>query len=398
MSRDLEMEFLWNDGGRAASGYVGLTGDCVARSIAIATGAAYRDVYQQLGDSANKTPRNGVCLDVAADYLRDAGWQRESQVQTPFQKSFLPKGVVIVHLQARDRRASHLCTVIDHVVHDTWNPADDEDYLVIDRWTTSEKRSSSTLPSDTNPTQSESDRLTQSEFEKILQRLAALDRTATNDASTEGEKRNALRMMQNLMLRHNLSREDITEDDNVEHALFTRMACPVNGRRAYNWERRLARYVTDEIFPMIQWYQDRKGPRTFFWFYGPKEDVENCIALFRELLLTIATAAHLRYGGYTRGSGASYAEGYVAGLPRCGDVQSPPSENELFSEQSLIHARTLAMHQASLNWLAKECGIRLVRSGGSGRSQFDDAAAGRGRRDGAKHEMPSGNRQARITR
>lgn len=393
-----EMEFLWNDGGRSASGFVGSTGDCVTRAIAIATGIAYRDVYKDLGVAAAKTPRNGVQLHVVSDYLQRAGWTHEGSTQTPFEKAFLPRGVVIVHLVTQGRGCSHMCTVIDHVIHDTWNAADD-DYIVVDRWTCASVDSDTTLPTPSGISVSDSEQLTQSEFEKILKRLVALDKTASNDASTEGEKRNALRMMQNLMLRHNLSREDITEDDNVENVLFTRIACPVNGRRAYNWERRLAGYVTDEIFPMIQWYQDRKGHRTFFWFYGPKDDVENCIALFRELLLTIATAAHLRYGGYSRGSGASYAEGYVGGLPRYSEGYSElnrTDENQVVSEHALIHARTLALHQAAEDWLDRECGVRLVRSGGSGRSQFDGAAAGQGRRDGAKHEMPTGNRQARI--
>lgn len=43
------MDFVWNDGGRAASGFVGLAGDCATRAIAIATGTAYRDVYDKLG-------------------------------------------------------------------------------------------------------------------------------------------------------------------------------------------------------------------------------------------------------------------------------------------------------------------------------------------------------------
>ena len=42
------MDFVFHDGGRAAAGYKWLTGDCVARSIAIATGKTYREVYDAL--------------------------------------------------------------------------------------------------------------------------------------------------------------------------------------------------------------------------------------------------------------------------------------------------------------------------------------------------------------
>ena len=39
------MEFIFHDGGRAAAGYKGKTGDCVTRSIAIATERTYQEVY-----------------------------------------------------------------------------------------------------------------------------------------------------------------------------------------------------------------------------------------------------------------------------------------------------------------------------------------------------------------
>lgn len=46
------MEFIFHDGGRAAAGYKGTTGDCVTRSIAIATGKTYQEVYDALNHLA----------------------------------------------------------------------------------------------------------------------------------------------------------------------------------------------------------------------------------------------------------------------------------------------------------------------------------------------------------
>jgi hypothetical protein len=40
--------FTINDGGRQAAGFKGTTGDCVARSIAIASGLPYTEVYAKL--------------------------------------------------------------------------------------------------------------------------------------------------------------------------------------------------------------------------------------------------------------------------------------------------------------------------------------------------------------
>ena len=42
------MEFIYNDGGRAAAGFKGSAGDCVTRSIAIAAGKPYQEVYDAL--------------------------------------------------------------------------------------------------------------------------------------------------------------------------------------------------------------------------------------------------------------------------------------------------------------------------------------------------------------
>lgn len=382
------MDFIWDDGGRAASGFVGLAGDCVTRAIAVATGTSYREVYRALGHHADMTPRNGVFNSVAAQYLESLGWIYHQIAPIPFDTQCLPRGVVIVNLSARYRnRQGHFCCVVDHCIYDTWDASEEDEFVTEGYWLGPQTETETTLPVGSRHARpSAEETATQKEFDKVLQRLRALDNTASNVGSTEGEKRNALRMMQNLMLRHNLSRQDITEDDNVDSMKFTRMACPVNGRRAYAWEKQLAAYLVAEIFPMIDWYYGTKGHRTLFWFYGPLDDVKNCIILFRELLLTITASAQLLYRGYARGSGASYAEGYVGGLPRYQSSQFPGDE-QVLSEAALIEARTVAVQRAAYQWLKLECGISLVRSRGSGRSQHDSDAQERGQKHGAKHDL-----------
>lgn len=389
------MNFVWNDGGRAESGFVGSAGDCVTRAIAIATGRAYRDIYQEIGERTKKTPRNGVPVSAAAKYLEELGWQRTQLPKLRFVPNLLPQGAVILHLEKANGRSGHFCTMVDHVVHDTWNPGEDECYFVASMWTTSDQQSPAEGSSSNHRTRSREQELTQDEFEKIMRRLRALDNTANNHASTEGEKRNALRMMQTLMLKHNLGREDIIDKERVEHVQFTRMACPLNGKRACTWEKSLAWYVVHDIFPTVQWYMATRSNRTWFWFYGPLSDVENCIALFRELLLTIATFAQLQYGGASRGSGASYAEGYVAGLPRFGELEA--SHSEVAESQALIHDRALALHRTAKRWLALECDVQLGSSTTRGRYQHDDAAAQRGKKHGASQKIATSGRRPRIT-
>jgi len=197
------------------------------------------------------------------------------------------------------------------------------------------------------------------------------------------------------MLKHNLSRNDLIEDDDVSETRMTRRACALNGSKAYQWESLLAHYLTEEVFQTVQFYRAHRGHRTLFWFYGPVDDVEQVLGLFRELLLTIATAAHVKYGSHTRGSGASYAEGYVNGLPRTNQIQPP--ESAPISETALIHARTLAIHDAAKDWLDEECGIRLQRSRSSGRGKFDESAHRDGKRDGARHEHARHHARKQIT-
>lgn len=48
------MRWQFNDGGRAAAGYKGSTGDCVVRSIAIATGRPYQEIYDLVNDVAKR--------------------------------------------------------------------------------------------------------------------------------------------------------------------------------------------------------------------------------------------------------------------------------------------------------------------------------------------------------
>jgi hypothetical protein len=52
------MEFVYDDGGRAAAGFKGSTGDCVVRAIAIASGKPYREVYDAL-NVLSKQARSG---------------------------------------------------------------------------------------------------------------------------------------------------------------------------------------------------------------------------------------------------------------------------------------------------------------------------------------------------
>ncbi len=390
------MEFVWNDGGRAAAGFVGIAGDCVVRAIAIATNEDYRAVYETLGEAALFTPRHGVARSVFHPYLEERGWGARS-VEDTLDPATLPRGVVLVRSEHQGRRRhGHLCCVIDHAVHDTWNPFDESDSRIVEFWvpeTDAAKVARVRHPS--SPVNNDEASRTREEYERILKRVRALNATATNEASTEGEIRNALNAMQALMTKHNLTRRDLVQQDDSLPMGMTKQACAVNGSRVCQWESSLAHYLTAEIFPAVSHYCDRRGHRTLFWFYGPWADVQQAVEVYREMLVTIATAARLKYGGYARGSGASYAEGYVSGLPVAAKAED--ARGEAASNRALVQHRMLAVRAQATEWLKKECGITLVSgSRYSGRGEFDFRAHHAGTRDGARHERPQRRGQKRL--
>lgn len=136
-----EFPFAFNDGGRAAAGYLGSAGDCVVRAIAIATSLPYQQVYGDLGDAnagyaqtrndrvakrlhiKGSSPRNGNHRKVFHDYILNHGftWVPTMQIgggcQVHLRPSELPRGVLIVKV------SKHLTAILNGVIQDTHNPS-----------------------------------------------------------------------------------------------------------------------------------------------------------------------------------------------------------------------------------------------------------------------------------
>jgi hypothetical protein len=124
------MEFILHDGGRAAAGFKGKTGDCVTRSIAIATKRTYQEVYDALNHLAQaeriskrkrrrSSSRSGVFRQTYQTYLESLGWRWTSTMsigsgcKIHLRPSELPRGPLIVKV------SRHLTAVIDGVLYDT---------------------------------------------------------------------------------------------------------------------------------------------------------------------------------------------------------------------------------------------------------------------------------------
>jgi len=127
--------FNINDGGRNKAGYKGATGDCVCRSITIATEKGYKETYQALIDVKNSMrqtknikdshPRTGVTRKVYDTYLKELGWswiptmKIGTGCRVHLKSDELPNGKLIVRL------SKHITAVINGTINDTYNPSRD---------------------------------------------------------------------------------------------------------------------------------------------------------------------------------------------------------------------------------------------------------------------------------
>ena len=124
------MKFHFNDGGRIAAGYKGSAGDCVVRSVAIATGLPYQEIYdlvnklsarERTGKRKRGTSnaRTGVHKSAIRWLTESLGWKWTPTMQigsgctVHLRADELPSGRLIVSV------SKHLTAVIDGVIHDT---------------------------------------------------------------------------------------------------------------------------------------------------------------------------------------------------------------------------------------------------------------------------------------
>jgi hypothetical protein len=135
--------FVFDDGGRAASGRKGFAGDCVCRAVAIASGLPYAEVYDRLAKERGEqrvTKRSGKKAASARngintrrkwfkDYMASLGfeWVPTMGIGTGCKVHLcaeeLPSGRIIVAV------SRHYTTMIDGVIHDTHDPRRDGGWI-----------------------------------------------------------------------------------------------------------------------------------------------------------------------------------------------------------------------------------------------------------------------------
>lgn len=127
--------FVYNDGGRAAAGYQGRTGDCVCRAISIATRIPYAEVYKLINRVATverpsemkgrtrSHARTGVHKPTTRRIMEALGWEWHPTMKigqgcrVHLRADELPKGRLVVAV------SKHVVAVIDGTIHDTYDPS-----------------------------------------------------------------------------------------------------------------------------------------------------------------------------------------------------------------------------------------------------------------------------------
>lgn len=139
------MTFQFNDGGRAAAGFKGQTGDCATRAAAIATGIPYQEVYDAINGAAQReraskrkrgksNARTGVHHVTMRRYMESLGWKWTACMgigtgcKVHLRADELPAGNIVVSL------SRHYAAVVNGVVHDIFDCTRDGTRCVYGYW------------------------------------------------------------------------------------------------------------------------------------------------------------------------------------------------------------------------------------------------------------------------
>lgn len=144
------MKYIYNDGGRKSAGYQGKARDCVCRSIAIASGLPYQEVYSVLArgnaeqratkhsrvKSGKRTARSGIFVQRKwfKEYMALLGFRWVptmmigSGCKVHLKDGELPLGRLVVSL------SRHYAAVIDGVLNDTYDCSRDGTRCVYGYW------------------------------------------------------------------------------------------------------------------------------------------------------------------------------------------------------------------------------------------------------------------------
>lgn len=275
-----------------------------------------------------------------------------------------------------------------------------------------------------------------SNVDKIKEQIQKiLAKTGDGSGATEAEMETALRFARRLMLKHNVSQEDLEEardqhesDADAESVEYGKTNSFTAGKNLSQWESSLARAIAS-LVGTVKWFyrsnvrrlnksgtlsydKDKSLQTTIITFYGPADDARDAVELLEEWTLTVVALARLKYGGALRGNGRSYAEGFCFALADKVRMIKKEEQQLIDNKQKALDAGgekrstalmvlnanqlMLAKRKKASTWLEEVAGVSLGRGGRSGGSgSHDSSAFGAGQSDGRSADF-NRTRQGRI--
>jgi len=219
----------------------------------------------------------------------------------------------------------------------------------------------------------------------VKDRIAKLMSVATNEASTQGEKDNAMMAAQILMDQYSLEADDCVHAEKQ----FDKRFAGITGKRPARWELYLGGFIK-KVFGVSS-YRTRDN----IAFYGRREKIEMAISMFGELRYTIVSSAKKKFNSWARGDGAVYAEGFVVGLIKSYNEtlrirESTPEGNALVVQAAeIVRKDALEAKQ----WL----GVRLKNTNVSSGPRGSKEAFSQGLKDGKDTNLSSYGGTLKLT-
>lgn len=254
--------------------------------------------------------------------------------------------------------------------------------------------------------------------DRIKQKLQKLIALATDGAASQGEIDNALAIANQLMLEHNLTRDDIIRTDgkrdysNVKNDIGQCYYMSSNKRA---WEDALSMFVTEFIGTIGCYLKKttmrkngiaqldkggRPSIRMTIHFYGPQDDIEQAKYIFDELHESIQTMAIVLYGGAVKGDGGTYCQGFVSGLRDANIREVKKLEDSNDQTRALIlvaNTEKKELFKQANDWLKKEKRVTITRGTSTRGSSGSREAYQDGKQDGASYDVTRAQTTKRIS-
>lgn len=256
------------------------------------------------------------------------------------------------------------------------------------------------------------------QIDNIKAKVGKMLSLASDSSASKGEIENALSMATQMMMKYNLTREDIdqSKENPIEKVQYgTRTAYSLS-KKTFTWESNLVMFLC-KFIGTVKVYRDsvmhlnrkhgmvvtdEKGNSVYsraFIFYGADDDCEIAVQLFDELKYAIQMSAIIRFGSWAKGDGGAYCEGFVSGLrsTHIKEVAKLKMDNQTNALILVSEQTQLAIVKEAEQWIAKEQGVKLYkRQASTGAASGSGSARNEGRADGSNYGLNKPNATRKI--